>query len=285
MFQSLIIRVQQEVLEAVRDVMIGQELQIILIKLKLQRMLLQNLQRHWRWMKTVKDGERRSECMCVCDSWIVSSCCGFMSVQWRNDLLETRKNFSCPCGGKGQWYHHCQTQSRLSQQDRSSIVSMQQCLVANDREVLNIWGHLGLLAKTTAVLEMRHFYFQLLSDSPLPLLPFIALQTPGPPPNCLSCQAYSFKRQMQKLCVDVSVWEWVCATPGDARKKRKEKKNTTFSAVSISEWTQLSGPQLYEFHSWLHSNLHPPSLLKSWSTPKPSQRLSIPKTAIFHTEL
>lgn len=46
MFQALIVWVQQEVLEAVRDVMIGQELQIILIKLKLQGMLLQNLQRH-----------------------------------------------------------------------------------------------------------------------------------------------------------------------------------------------------------------------------------------------
>lgn len=44
MFQALVVRVQQEVLEAVRDVMISQELQIILIKLKLQRMLLQNLQ-------------------------------------------------------------------------------------------------------------------------------------------------------------------------------------------------------------------------------------------------
>ena len=43
MLEALIVRVQQEVLEAVRDVMIGQKLQIILIKLKLQRMLLQNL--------------------------------------------------------------------------------------------------------------------------------------------------------------------------------------------------------------------------------------------------
>lgn len=32
---------------------------------------------------------------------------------------------------------------------------------------LNIQGHLGLLAKTTAVSEMRHVYFQLLSESPL----------------------------------------------------------------------------------------------------------------------
>lgn len=46
MFQALIVWIQQEVLEAVRDVMISQELKIILIKLKLQRMLLQNLQRH-----------------------------------------------------------------------------------------------------------------------------------------------------------------------------------------------------------------------------------------------
>lgn len=52
MFQALIVWVQQEVLKAVRDVMIGQEFQIILIKLKLQRMLLQNLQ---RYEKTDKD--------------------------------------------------------------------------------------------------------------------------------------------------------------------------------------------------------------------------------------
>lgn len=31
--------------------------------------------------------------------------------------------------------------------------------------------------------------------------------------------------------------------------KKTPKKTTTFSAVSISERTQLSGPQLYEFHS------------------------------------
>lgn len=37
---------------------------------------------------------------------------------------------------------------------------------------LNIPGHLGLLAKTTAVLEMKHFYFQLLSESP-PSLPHL----------------------------------------------------------------------------------------------------------------
>lgn len=46
MLQALVVGVQQEVLEAVGDVVIGQELQIIMIKLKLQRMLLQNLQGH-----------------------------------------------------------------------------------------------------------------------------------------------------------------------------------------------------------------------------------------------
>lgn len=45
MFQALIVRVQQEVLEAVGDVMIGQELQIVLIELKLQRVLLHDLRR------------------------------------------------------------------------------------------------------------------------------------------------------------------------------------------------------------------------------------------------
>lgn len=50
MFQALVVRVQQEVLEAVGDVMIGQELQIVLIELKLQRVLLQNLRRRRREM-------------------------------------------------------------------------------------------------------------------------------------------------------------------------------------------------------------------------------------------
>lgn len=45
MFQALVVRVQQEVLEAVGDVVVGQELQIVLIELKLQRVLLQNLRR------------------------------------------------------------------------------------------------------------------------------------------------------------------------------------------------------------------------------------------------
>ncbi len=173
MFQALIVWVQQEVLEAVRDVMISQELQIILIKLKLQRMLLQNLQRnekngrrHW---ETEGEEETTREGQSVCDSWLVSSYSRFTSLLCINDQLETGKNLSAPCRGKGQWYHRHQTQSKLSQQDCSSIVPIQWCEVANDREVLNIWGHLGLLVKTTAVLEMRHFYFQLLSDSPLPL--------------------------------------------------------------------------------------------------------------------
>lgn len=51
-FQTLIVRVQHEVLEATGDVVIGQELQVILIKLKLQRMLLQNLQ---GYKKTERD--------------------------------------------------------------------------------------------------------------------------------------------------------------------------------------------------------------------------------------
>lgn len=51
MFQALIVGVQQEVFKAVGDVMIGQELQIILVKLELQRMLLQNLQRYGKMDK------------------------------------------------------------------------------------------------------------------------------------------------------------------------------------------------------------------------------------------
>lgn len=69
MFQALIVGIQQEVLEAVRDVMIGQELQIILIKLKLQRMLLQNLQRHEKMHKDSQaergEEERQREAVCV----------------------------------------------------------------------------------------------------------------------------------------------------------------------------------------------------------------------------
>lgn len=102
MFQALIVWVQQEVLEAVRDVMIGQELQIVLIKLKLQRMLLQNLQRREQTNKD-KDGEKGSVCMCVCvyDSWTVSLFCGFVSHHSRDDQLETGKSLSCARRGKG----------------------------------------------------------------------------------------------------------------------------------------------------------------------------------------
>lgn len=144
-------------------------------------------------------------------------------------------------------------------------------------KVSNIWGHLGLLAKTTAVLEMRHFYFQLLSESPLP--PVYSSPDPRPPPNCLSCQAYSFKRQMQKLCVDVSVWEWVCGTPGDT------KKPMTFSALSISERTQLSGPQLYELHSWLHSPPETPKHTQAFLETLNPQNCNFPHAALNSTEM
>lgn len=52
MFQTLIVGVQHEVLEATGDVVIGQELQVILIELEVQRMLLQNLQ---GYKKTERD--------------------------------------------------------------------------------------------------------------------------------------------------------------------------------------------------------------------------------------
>lgn len=42
--QTLIVRVQQEVLEAVGDAVIRQKLQIVLIKLKLERVLVMNLE-------------------------------------------------------------------------------------------------------------------------------------------------------------------------------------------------------------------------------------------------
>lgn len=116
------------------------------------------------------------------------------------------------------------------QQDCWAIVPIQWCEVANKREVLNVWGHLGLLAKTTAVLVMRLFYFQLLSEAPLPSV----YSSPDPrnaAKRAISCQDCSFKRQMQKLCVDVSVWESL-EVPKDT------KKFSTFSKVSISVWAQ-----------------------------------------------
>lgn len=109
------------------------------------------------------------------------------------------------------------------------------CGKVKQDQVLNICGHLGLLAKTTAVLRMRHFYFQLLSESS-----FLRLTTPlnpGPWPKCVSCQVHSLKRQMQKLCVDVRVWEWAGRPPGQERASISSK-------VSILDRTQLSGPQL-----------------------------------------
>lgn len=58
--------------------------------------------------------------------------------------------------------------------------------------------------------------------------PPLVYSSPGPRalPGRLGSRAFSFKRQMQKLCVDVSVWEWACRTPG-------ETENTAFSKVSI----------------------------------------------------
>lgn len=47
-------------------------------------------------------------------------------------------------------------------------------------------------------------------------LPFITLQTPETPPTRLICQACTLKRQMQKLCVDVSVREWIFKSPWDS---------------------------------------------------------------------
>lgn len=63
MFQTLVVRVQHEVLEATGDVVIGQELQVILIKLKLQRVLLQNLQ---GYKKTERDSWREWRKVRVC---------------------------------------------------------------------------------------------------------------------------------------------------------------------------------------------------------------------------
>lgn len=68
--------------------MIGQELQVILIKLKLQRVLLQNLQ---GYKKTERQLERVEEGQSVRDSWITSP-----------PSHETGKNVSSPSEGKGQ---------------------------------------------------------------------------------------------------------------------------------------------------------------------------------------
>lgn len=184
MFQTLIVWVQQEVLKAVRDVMIGQELQIILIKLKLQRMLLQNLQ---RYEKTDKDSQRgrkrRSEKVRVC---MTAGLCAPRVRLW----------LYIPPAHK--WPIRNRKEPLLSSWGQRSVISSPPdtietepaglqlhcshpwCDESNGREVLNIWGHLGLLAKTTAVLEMRQFYFQLLSESPSLLL-FIDPLTPKTP--------------------------------------------------------------------------------------------------------
>lgn len=206
MFESLIVRVQQEVLEAVGNVMIGQELEIILIILELQGILFQNLQRQ----ENVNTGSEVSVNVTT-GPHLLSR--GLVSVHCRNDILETGRKMSCLFEGKGWRYLPQQTQFRLEQQHSSSIVL---CPMANDMVSLNIRGHLGLLAKTTAVWEMMHFYFRLLSESTHPPPPtlLIALRNQASMPDCLCCQACSFKRQMLKLCVDVSVWEWVCKTPG-----------------------------------------------------------------------
>lgn len=105
MFQALVVWIQQEVLEAVWYVMIGQELQIILIKLKLQRMLLQNLQkyentRHSEWQRG-----RRSECE--------QQLCHVLVFLGLHPPVQKgpEGQLSWPCEVKGQWYHQHQTQA------------------------------------------------------------------------------------------------------------------------------------------------------------------------------
>lgn len=87
----------------------------------------------------------------------------------------------------------------------------------------------GSTGKNNSCFGDEALLFSALVRTPSPPL-FIALQTPGPPPNRLSCQAYSFKRQMQKLCVDVSVWEWICATPRGCKKNPRHSPQLAFES-------------------------------------------------------
>lgn len=160
----------------------------------------------------------------VCDSWITSS------------SHEAGKSVSSPSEGKGQWYHHCQTHSRLNQQYWTSIVPVPGCEVSSSGEALNIWGHLGLLAKTTAVLEMRHFYFQLWSQARSP--PVYRSLDPETPARVSQRPK---QRQMQKLCVDVSVQGWICLIP--PRREKKKKKNSTISISFITASTSHLCPE------------------------------------------
>lgn len=145
------------------------------------------------------------------DSCTVSPCSDVASIQCINDQSETGKNLSRLCEGKGQWYHCRQTQSRLSQHDCCSTVPIKRQSRCRKFEA------------TWVCWQKQQLFWRwgtsILSSCPNPLLhpSFIALQTPEFLPNRLSCQAFGFKRQMQKLCVDVSVWEWACVTRGDTK--------------------------------------------------------------------
>lgn len=55
MFEALVVRVQEEVLEAIGDVVVRQELQIVLIELEFQRVLVMDLEREGsaQWISAI----------------------------------------------------------------------------------------------------------------------------------------------------------------------------------------------------------------------------------------
>lgn len=222
MFQALIVWVQQEVLVAVRDVMIGQELQIILIKLKLQRMLLQNLQRH--------EKETKSEC----DGWIVSSCCGFTSLQCINDqrmspvLLKGQRSVISsppdtiqtePTGP------HCSHPAVFGGQRERSV------------EYLRPPGSIG---KNNSCFGDEALLFSALVRIPsLPLPPCLQLSRPQDrPPNCLSCQLQFQKTNAETMCWCKCMGVGLC-DPGDTKKLTQKPLKLAFQSWHSSHHTHL----------------------------------------------
>lgn len=109
----------------------------------------------------------------------------------------------------------------------------------------------------------------------LPL--FITLQTPETPPTHLVCQAYTFKRQMQKLCVDVSVWEWVCETSGD---KHNSPPPSIFLILHFWEDSFLvlsCGGFILKSAPLLPPPSHPPPQCLNYTQVLPSSFLQSPK--------
>lgn len=116
----------------------------------------------------------------------------------------------------------------------------------------NIRGHLGLLAKTTAVLEMRHFYFQPCSQTRSPPV----YRSPDPETPARVSQRPR-QRQMQKLCVDVSVQGWICLSPPGGRKTKKKTPSTiSISFITASTSHRCPEPRNPQTSTFQHAALN-----------------------------